>query len=78
MVFSVWSVLRDVISTAVIASQSSIHSWSNELVLRQSTAGENVSSTEAEDIVGIRHQVMTGKDTAGPEDLVCPIVICEV
>jgi hypothetical protein len=38
-------------------------SWSNELVVRQSTAGKNVSS-EAEDIVGIRHQGTTSEDTA--------------
>jgi hypothetical protein len=32
--------------------------------MRQSPAGENVS-TEVEDIVEIRHQATTGKDTAG-------------
>jgi hypothetical protein len=37
--------------------------WSNELVVRQSLNGKNVS-TEAEDIVVIRHQVTTGEDTA--------------
>jgi hypothetical protein len=38
-------------------------SWSNELVVRQSQAGENVS-TEAEDIVGICHQATTDENTA--------------
>jgi hypothetical protein len=33
---------------------------------------------EAVDFVEIRHKAMTGEDTAGWEDLVCPIVICEV
>jgi hypothetical protein len=37
--------------------------WSNEFVMRQSPAGNNVS-TEAEDIVGIRHQATTGEDVA--------------
>jgi hypothetical protein len=38
-------------------------SWSNELVVRQSPAGKNVS-TEAKDLVGIRHQATTGENTA--------------
>jgi hypothetical protein len=38
-------------------------SWSNELIVRQSLAGKNVS-TEAKDIVGICHQAMTGEDIA--------------
>jgi hypothetical protein len=38
-----------------------VDSSSNELVVRQSPAGKNMS-TEAEDIVGIRHQVTTGED----------------
>jgi hypothetical protein len=37
-------------------------SWSNELVVRQPTAGKNVN-TEAEDIVQIRHQATTDKNT---------------
>jgi hypothetical protein len=37
--------------------------WSNGLVVGQSPAGRNVS-TEAEDIVGIRHQATIGEDTA--------------
>jgi hypothetical protein len=41
-----------------------VDSWSNELAARQSSAGKNVS-TEAEDMVGIRHQATTGADTAG-------------
>jgi hypothetical protein len=36
--------------------------WSNELAVGKSPAGKNVS-TEAEDIVGIRHQAATGEDT---------------
>jgi hypothetical protein len=34
-----------------------------ELVVGQSPAGKNMS-TEAEDVVGIRHQATTGEDTA--------------
>jgi hypothetical protein len=49
-------------------------SWSNELVVRQSPAGKNVS-TEAEDIVGIHHQATTGEDTA---DLLRAVVNCRV
>jgi hypothetical protein len=37
--------------------------WSNELAVRQLPAGKNVTM-EAEDVVGIRHQTMTGEDTA--------------
>jgi hypothetical protein len=40
--------------------------------MRQSLAVKNVRK-EAEDIIGIRHQATTGEDTAGWEDLVCPI-----
>jgi hypothetical protein len=43
-------------------------SWSNELIVGQSPAGKNVS-TEAEDIVGIRQQATTGKDTVEGGDL---------
>jgi hypothetical protein len=35
-------------------------SWSNELVVRQSPAGKNVSM-EAEDVVGIHPQATTGE-----------------
>jgi hypothetical protein len=38
-------------------------SWSNDLVVRQSSAGKNLT-VEAEDIVGIRHQPTTGEDIA--------------
>jgi hypothetical protein len=41
-----------------------VESWSNELFMRQPPAGINVI-TEAEDIIGIRHQATTGEDTAG-------------
>jgi hypothetical protein len=37
--------------------------WRNYLVVRQSPASKNVS-TEAEDIVAIRHQETTGEDIA--------------
>jgi hypothetical protein len=37
--------------------------WKNELVVRQSTVGKNVS-TEAGNIVEVRHQATTGEDTA--------------
>jgi hypothetical protein len=36
--------------------------WRNELIVGQSPAGKIVSS-EAEDIVGFRHQATTGEDT---------------
>jgi hypothetical protein len=61
----------------VRVSQLRVNSWSNELVVRQSPAGKNVS-TKAEDITEICHQATTGEVTAGREDLVCPLVICEV
>jgi hypothetical protein len=35
-------------------------SWSNELVVRQSPAGNNMSM-EAEDVVGIHHETTTGE-----------------
>jgi hypothetical protein len=52
----------------------------NELVVGQSPASKNVSS-EAENTVGIRHQVTTGADTADWEDLVHAVVnwrVCEL
>jgi hypothetical protein len=36
--------------------------WSSELALGQSPAGKN-ASTDAKDIVEIRHQATTGEDT---------------
>jgi hypothetical protein len=36
----------------------------NEIVVGQSPSGKNLS-TEARDIVGIRHQATTGANTAG-------------
>jgi hypothetical protein len=68
---------RYVTSRTVSESQLRVDSWSNELVVRQLPAGKNVCM-EAEGVVGIRHQAKTGEDTAGWEDLVCPIVIFEV
>jgi hypothetical protein len=47
--------------------------WSNELVVRQSSVGKNVSSN-AEDIVAIRHQATTGEDIANWEDFMCAAV----
>jgi hypothetical protein len=52
-------------------------SWSNELVVGQSSACKNMS-TEAEDFVGIHHQATTGEDTADWEDLVYAVVKCRV
>jgi hypothetical protein len=51
--------------------------WRNELFMRQSPAGKNMS-LEAEDIVEIRHQATTGEDTADWEDLVRAVVNCRV
>jgi hypothetical protein len=52
-------------------------SWSNELVLRQSPAGKNVS-TEAVDVVGNRHQATTGEKTAHCQGLIRAVVNCRV
>jgi hypothetical protein len=52
-------------------------SWSNELVVVQSPAVKNVS-TEAEDIVEIRHQATTGEDAKDREDLVRAVVNCRM
>jgi hypothetical protein len=41
----------------------SVNSWNNELVVRESPAGKNVS-TEVEGIVRNRHQATAGEDTA--------------
>jgi hypothetical protein len=52
----------------------------NELVLGQSPGGENMS-TEAEDIVGIRHEATTGEGIGDWEDLVRAVVnstVCEL
>jgi hypothetical protein len=55
---------RDVISRTGSESQLRVESGSNELVVRQSPAGKNVS-TEADDIVENRHQATTDEDTVG-------------
>jgi hypothetical protein len=47
------------------------------MYMRLLPAGKNVS-TETEDIFGICHQATTGENTVGSEDLVCPIMICEI
>jgi hypothetical protein len=54
-----------------------VDSWSTELVVRQSPTGKNVS-TEAEDIVGIRHQATIVEDTSDLKDVVCAVVKCRV
>jgi hypothetical protein len=51
--------------------------WSNESAAGQSPAGENVSS-EAEDIVEIRHQETTVEDAADSEDSIHAVVNCRV
>jgi hypothetical protein len=54
--------------------------WSDELVVGQSPAYKNVS-TEAENIVRIRHQAMTDEETTDLEDLVRAVVnfrVCEL
>jgi hypothetical protein len=47
--------------------------FNNELFVRQSPAGKNVS-TEAEDTVEIRYQATTGEDIANWEDFTCAVV----
>jgi hypothetical protein len=52
----------------------------NELVVGQLPAGKNVS-TEAENIVEIRHQATTGENTADWKDLLHAVVhyrMCEI
>jgi hypothetical protein len=49
-----------------------VDSWSNVLVVRQLTAGKNVS-TEAENIVEIRHQATTGEDKLNSEGFTCAV-----
>jgi hypothetical protein len=44
-------------------NQLTINSWSNELVVRQSSVDKNMS-TETEGIVGIRNQATNGDGTA--------------
>jgi hypothetical protein len=46
-----------------------VTSWSNDLVVRQSPVGKNVS-TGTEDIAGIHHQATTGVDVENWEGLV--------
>jgi hypothetical protein len=50
-------------------------SWRNELLVGRSPTSKN-ASTEAEDIVEIRHQAMTGADTTDRNDLVHTVVNC--
>jgi hypothetical protein len=49
------------------ASWLRVNSWSNELVVRRSSAGKDVSMEE-EDTVGICYQEMTGEETVKWED----------
>jgi hypothetical protein len=60
-------------SSQSVSYELRVDSWSNERVVRQSPAGENVSA-EAEDIVAILYQATTGKDIINLEDLACPVV----
>jgi hypothetical protein len=50
--------------------------WENELVMKQPPVGKNVS-TEAKDIVRIRHQATTDEDAADWEDSVRAVVTTE-
>jgi hypothetical protein len=43
-----------------------LNSWGNQLVVRRSPAGKNMSM-KAQNIVGIRHQETTGEDTETEE-----------
>jgi hypothetical protein len=52
-------------------------SWSNDLIVSQSSAGKNVT-TVAENIVEIRHQATTGEDTEDWEELAPAVVNCGV
>jgi hypothetical protein len=65
MVFSARSAKQQLNSNrgTVFSVRSCRNVISNELVVVQSPVGKNMS-TEAEDIVGIRHQATTGEDTA--------------
>jgi hypothetical protein len=47
----------------VTVSKIRVDSWGNQLVVKQSPAGKNVS-TEAKDIDRISHQATTGEVTA--------------
>jgi hypothetical protein len=49
-----------------------VDSWTNELIVRPLPTGKNVS-TEAEDIVGNRHQATT-EDIANREDFIYAVV----
>jgi hypothetical protein len=46
-----------------------VDSWSNELVVRWSRAGTNVSR-EAEDVIVVRHQATTDEDIPNWEDFI--------
>jgi hypothetical protein len=52
---------RNIILTLVLTLR--VESWSNELVVIQSPTGKNVN-TEADDIIGIRHQTTTDENIA--------------
>jgi hypothetical protein len=53
-------VLTKATSNLLEVSELRVDSWSNELVVRQSPAGKDVSKEE-EDIAGIRYQATAGK-----------------
>jgi hypothetical protein len=52
-----------VLSVRSVSKCYELVSWSNDLVVTQSSAGKNVSM-EAEDIVEIRHQATTDENIA--------------
>jgi hypothetical protein len=56
----------------LFAGQLRVDSWHNELVVRQLTAGKNLS-TESETIVGIRHQATTGEKIGNWNDFMCAV-----
>jgi hypothetical protein len=56
-----------------LCGQLRVDSWINEVVVRRSPAGKKVN-TEAEDIVGIRHQATTGDDIANWGGFICAVL----
>jgi hypothetical protein len=54
-----------------------VDGWSNELVVGQSPAGENMSK-EAENMFAICHQAATGEDTSDSEDSVYALLNCRM
>jgi hypothetical protein len=69
-----WEGISRIISESWV---SWVYSLSNEIIVRQLPSGKKLS-TEAEDIVGIRHQATTHEDTADCEELVLAVVNCRL